>query len=68
MNAFTMPDGQHLVVFSHLSEKIIQLYFKDRPFQDIALIGESYHGKPYPRKEQMVLPSGFVKVDCKASI
>lgn len=64
MNAFTMPDGQHLVVFSHLTESILQLYAKDMPERDVALTGDSYFGTSYPRKKDMLLPSVFVQVDC----
>lgn len=66
MNAFTMPEGQHLVVFSHLTENIIQLYAKDMPEHDVALTGNSYFGTPYPRKKDMLLPSVFVQADCNA--
>lgn len=63
-NEVTLSDGQRLVVFSHLRDKITYLYFKSMPFSDIALQGNSHNGTEYPRREKMELPTAFISVDC----
>ncbi len=60
----TLPNGQRLVVFSHLRDKITYLYFKTHAFDDVALQGASYNGTEYPRRQKMELPIAFTSVDC----
>ena len=65
INYVQSSSGEDMIVFSHLSEMITYTYLKEMPSRDIKLVGQSYLGHAYPRKEAMVLPSTFHAVSCK---
>lgn len=64
INYVTSRNGEEMVVFSHLDEKIIYLFFKELPGRDVRLVGESFNGHEYPREDAMVIPSTFHKTPC----